>query len=89
MVRAKADLLAADLVEEERLEQDPAALAAVHLAGRPLPEDLVVVRAQAKALADRVEHLVERPAADVRIPSSIPRMARFPTPRRLARNPTT
>jgi len=102
-VAAEAEVRA-DLLEAVRLELDLAVLLELDLAvlgavvrllraelleADPLEQDRAVL-VEVLAVADRAERLAVLVAAVVvRIPSSIPRMAKFPIRWLLARNPTT
>jgi hypothetical protein len=84
---ARVDLPEADLLEQDLadpLEQDLADPLEQDLAV-PLEQDLAVPLEQDLAVLEEVRAAV----VAARTPSSIPRMARFPTPWLLARSPTT
>ena len=93
VVRAKVDLLEEDLPGAHLPAEDLAALLLpVELPLEldpvdPLEEDLALARVRADLVLEAP--VVRVAAVDERTRSSIPRMAKFPTRRRLARSPTT
>ena len=92
VAEARADLLVAERLAADRVVLEARLLPEGLLeADRvdPLERDLAVPAEDPVVPEAQAERLVVRVAVAARTPSSIPRMAKFPTRQRLARSPTT